>query len=291
MMMRRMPEPHTSEGIYWLGDPASRDPAIVGEAVACLSQLAGRDYVPPAFCLTAPPHEVTPDGSLGAGAAAIARMYQRLASVSGQPDPPALVRSALVGDEPPSWAPMPWTFFNVAGLEALLEAVTECVAPYVSERARAYRAARSHAAGDVMLAVLVQRFIAADVCSSVAAGGGAVTIRSRWGLCEELAGGDGWDTIALLDGGLTVAGQAVADKRRMAVPGDGGVLEVDVPAAKRTVPCLDEAQARRLAQLVMAVERRAGCPVEAEVAWRDGRMYLLWCVPGHAPGGPVPLRA
>ena len=272
------------EGVYWLGDPASRDPAIVSEPVACLARLADlAEYLPPAFCLTAPPFEALPDGSLGAGAAAIARMYAQLARVASQPDPAVVVRSALVGSSRPaaSWIPAPWTFVNVAGPEVLLEAVTECVAPYVSDRARAYRAAHSGCSAEVMLAVMVQHFIAADVCSTVLAGPASedVMIRSRWGLLE-LTGAGGWDTTVLRRSDLAVLQRTTADKRRMTVAGDGGVIQVDVPSAKRQVACLADAQARQLAELAAGIQERVGGPVEAEIALQEDRMYLLWCTPG-----------
>ena len=275
--------PGTRRGAYWLGDPASQDPAVVGAAVACLARLAGREYVPAAFCLTAPPLEVAPDGSLGAGTDLIAGLYGRLAEVTGQSDPAVVVRSALVGSGPAaSWVPAPWTFVNVAGMEALSEAVTECAAPYASDRARAYRAARA-AAVEVALAIVVQRFVPADVCCRVSTGadGQAVTIRSRWGLCDLTGTGD-WDTTVVRRADLALVERTIADKRRMTVPGGGGVVQVSVAPGRRLVPCLDDGQAGRLAGLAAEISAGAGGPVEAEVAWRDDRMHLLWCEPGHA---------
>jgi pyruvate,water dikinase len=282
--MQHRSVPGSGQGVYWLGDPATLDPVVVGEAVACLGRLAELEFSPPAFCLTAPPFEVQPDGSLGAGAAAVARMYARLARVAGGPEPAVVVRSALVSrSRPASWVPGPWTFYNVAGVEALREAVTECVAPYASDRARAYRAARSGKAADARLAVLVQRFITADACAIVISGADSdtVTIRSRWGL-GDLTGPDGWDTAVLRRPGLAVIRRTIAEKRRMTVAGDGGVIEVDVPATKRLLACLSDVQAGRLAELAAAIQVRLGRSVEAEVAVQDGRSYLLWCVPGAA---------
>jgi pyruvate,water dikinase len=283
-MLRHMSAPGAGEGAYWLGDPATRDAAIVSEPVACLGRLSDlADYLPVAFCLTAPPVEAQPDGSLGAGEAVIAEMYAQLATVAGQPDPAVVVRSALVGSSrpAPSWIPAPWTFVNVAGAEALCEAVTECVAPYVSDRARAYRAARSSCPAEVMLAVVIQRFIAADVCSNVVIGADSedVMIRSRWGL-GDLTGAGGWDTTVLRRSDLAVLQRTTADKRRMTVAADGGVIQVDVPPAKQQAACLADVQARQLAELAAGIQQRVGGPVEAEVALQEGRMYLLWCIPG-----------
>lgn len=278
------------QGAYWLGDPASRDPAVVGEAVACLARLADLDQVPPAFCLTAPPVEVLLDGSLGAGADAMAGLYGRLGEAAGQPEPAVVVRSALVGSSAAvSWVPTPWAFFNVVGMEALREAVTECAAPYVSDRARAYRAAHADPAVDVVLAIVVQQFVPAQVCSRVAADATApaVTIRSRWGLCD-LTGSGGWDTAVVRRFDLAVLERTVADKRQLTVAGQGGVLQVSVPPARRRVPSLDDGQARQLAELGVSIAARAGGPVEAEVAWQHGRMHLMWCVPGQAPAPARP---
>ena len=293
-MSEHVPVPGGGEGVYWLGDRATREPAIVGDPVACLGRLADLDCQPPAFCLTAPPLRAMPDGSLAAGVAAIAAMYPRLAAVAGVPDPAVVVRSALVGSATaPSWIPAPWSFSNVAGQEALCEAVTECVAPYVSDRASAYRAARSPAAAGVTLAVLVQRFIAADVCAKVSVGapGVSIVIRSRWGLYELTGSGSGcdgpggWDITRLRRPDLAVLQQTIADKRSMTVAGDGGVLQVDVPPARRQVACLAAGQARELAELAARIQVRIGRPVEAELAIQDGRPHLLWCEPGQANPG------
>lgn len=289
MTSQHRSEPGTGQGAYWLGDPASQDPAVVGEAVACLGRLAGLEYVPAAFCLTAPPLEVRLDGSLGPGTDVIAGLYARLAEVAGQPDPAVVVRSALAGSaRAVSWVPAPWTFFNVAGMEALSEAVTECAAPYASDRARAYRAAHA-AAVEVVLAIVVQRFVPADVSSRVSTGadGQAVSIRSRWGLCD-LTGSGGWDTAVVRRSDLAVIERTTADKRRMTVPGDGGVVQVSVAPGNRRVPCLDDRQAARLAGLATEIAAGAGGPVDAEVAWRDDRMHLLWCEPGQATAAARP---
>jgi phosphoenolpyruvate synthase/pyruvate phosphate dikinase len=272
------------KGSYWLGDPASQDREVVGDAVACLGRLADLEQVPPAFCLTAPPFGVLADGSLAEGATSVARMYARLASMTGRSDPPVVVRSALVGSrQPASWVAAPWTFWNVAGLEALRTSVTECAAPYVSDRARAYRAARPGQPADAVLAILVQPFIAAEVCSHVrvAFGGEHVTIRSRWGLCEFVEEG-GWDTMTLRRADLSVIQRTIADKREMAVAGQGGVVRVDVPASNRLVGSLSDDQARRLAGFAARIAPQVGRPAEAEVAWRAGQMHLLWCEPDQA---------
>jgi rifampicin phosphotransferase len=274
------------DGICWLGDPASQDSAVVGEAVACLGRLADLEEVPPGFCLAAPPFGVGGDGSLAEGSTAIARMYARLAQVTGRPDPPVVVRSALVGGSrfAASWVNAPWTFWNVAGLEALRTAVIECIAPYVSDRARAYRAARPGSPVEVVLAVLVQQFIATEVCSHVrlTAGADDIAIRSRWGLCE-LAPVSGWDTTVLRRADLSVVQRTVADKGEMTIADHGGVSRVEVPARRRLMGSLAEADARRLAEFAVRVAPRLGQPSEAEVAWRGGQMHLLWCEPVNGP--------
>lgn len=283
--------PGEEAGTCWLGDPASQDPAVVGEAVACLGRLTGREPVPPAFCLAAPPLDVCADGSLAAGSVSLARMYARLASVAGRPDPPVVVRSALIGRARPvaSWVAEPWTFWNVSGLEAVRTAVIECAAPYVSDRARGYRIARA-ADADVRLVIVIQQFIAARACSrvSVGPGGDEVLIRSCWGLCDVAADGV-WDTVIVRRADLSVLRRTIADKRQMAVAGDGGVVHADVPAFQRLARSLDVAQARRLAELAVRIEPEAGGPVEAEVAWTGSQMHLLWCEPGQARGDTASL--
>ncbi|HUD39152.1 MAG TPA: PEP/pyruvate-binding domain-containing protein [Streptosporangiaceae bacterium] len=273
----------SSSGIYWLGEPPSTDPALVGEEFACLSRLADLRCVQPGFCLTAPPYHVDEDGMLRPGAAELARAYTRLAATAGEADLPVVVRSELAGAAPAAScsAGAPWTFFNVAGTEALIAAMIECLAPYASARARAYRSVDQGSASDIRVAVHVQRFVRCDVCVRVRTGRpdgpGTVRVQARWGACEESARTRGRDVMLLRRSDLAITRTEIGRKDRMWVPEAGGVTEVDVPAAHRTAACLSEPRAQEAARLSLDIESALGAPVEAEVWLAGGRLVLAWC--------------
>lgn len=276
---------------------------MVGEEFACLSALAGLSYVQPGFCLTAPPFDVDHQGELKPDGAALVRAYRLLSGRGTGPGRPVVIRARLAGTRPPppSWVPAPWTFFNVAGSEAVTGAVIECLAPYASTRARSFRSAAREPASQVRMAVQVQPFVPAEVCATVstrppsgastagprAAGlnvagesrGGRNTllIQARWGLPEDSPGPAARDLVTLRRSDLAFTGRRIGPKNRMWAAGDGGVIEVDVPAPLRTSPCLSDGQARQIAELSLEIESKLGRAVEAEVMLAAGRIHLAWC--------------
>jgi phosphoenolpyruvate synthase/pyruvate phosphate dikinase len=285
----------SSSGIHWLGEPASTNPALVGEKFACLSRLRDLRCVQPGFCLTAPPYEVDDDGMLRPDAEALARAYTRLAKTA---DLPVVVRSelagaalagaalagpALAGAAPPASysARAPWTFFNVAGTEALISAVIECLAPYASARARAHRSVDEGSVSEIRVAVHVQPFVRSDVCVRVCTGRSdaqdTVRVLARWGACEESARTRDRDVTLIRRSDLAITDTEIGRKDRMWVPEGGGVIEVDVPAERRAAACLSEPHAREVARLGLEIESVLGAPVEAEVLLADGRLLATWC--------------
>jgi phosphoenolpyruvate synthase/pyruvate phosphate dikinase len=287
-------------GIVWLGEPPGFDPAVVGEEFACLSALAGQSSVQPGFSLTAPPFEVDNAGELQPDVAALARAYRRL-SGGHRPDLPVVIRGRLTGTGPPplSWVPAPWTFFNVARIEAVTDATVECLAPYASSRARSFRSAVQGPAvamrrapmtwqgpaSEATMAVQVQPFVPAEVCATVTSRASAdaagerdtLLIQARWGLPEDSARAGGWDLITLRRSDLAVTSRRTEPKNQMWVADAGGVIEVDVPVPLRTSACLTDDQARRIGELSLTAESRLSSPVEAEIMLAAGRLVLAWC--------------
>jgi phosphoenolpyruvate synthase/pyruvate phosphate dikinase len=275
--------PRESSRIHWIGEPPSTDPALVGEEFACLSRLLDLRCVQPGFCLTAPPYDVDEDGMLRPGAAELARAYTRLAAMAGEADLPVVVRSELVGAAPPASysARAPWTFFNVVGIEALISAAIECLAPYASARAREHRSIDKGSVSDTRVAVHVQRYVRSDVCVRVRTGRpdgpGTVRVQARWGACEESARTRDRDVTLIRRSDLAITRTEIGRKDRMWVPEGGGVIEVDVPAERRIAACLSEPNARAVARLGLDIESALGAPVEAEVWLAGGGRVLAWC--------------
>jgi phosphoenolpyruvate synthase/pyruvate phosphate dikinase len=287
-----------SAEVFWLGDPGSRDAGKVGGKVAHLSRLAVDFRVPPAFCLSTSPVDAS---DLSAGfRRVLADAYRTLGHRCGQADLPVAVRSSAVDEDSPtaSFAGQHETFLNVVGLDALVDAVTACLASVVSERAREYR--RHHLLSDTpsRAAVLVQQLVVADVSgvlfslNPVTGERGEILLTVSWGLGQSVVGGRVTpDTYVVDRTDLGVIRKVIAEKRSMTVVVPRGVREVDVPSRMQRMPCVDERQLREMARVGLEVERRMGWPVDLELSWSDGALYVLQCRPVTAVGGQAVVTA
>jgi pyruvate,water dikinase len=295
--------------VAWLGEPACQDPVLAGGKTANLSRLAGKHRVPPGFCLTTAAFKA----ALAAGVtldeqveripmlpapidAGLAAAYRALADRCGIPAPAVAVRSSAADEDGlgASFAGQHATYLNVAGADAVAEAVWRCWASARSARSLAYRRQQGLALDATGLAVLVQQLIVADA-SAIAFSTHPVTgrrdevvINASWGLGESIVGGTVTpDTYRIRKADLTAAGWHVAEKGRMTVATTGGTREVDVPSFLRARPALTERQAAEIAGLALALEAEMGWPVDIECAYQDDILYLLQCRPITTPARRV----
>lgn len=195
--------------------------------------------------------------------------------------PRVAVRSSARGEdsESQSFAGQHDTLLDVAGDDALLEAVKVCWASLWSDRAAAYR--KGEPAG--LIAVVVQKMVHAD------AGGVLFTVdplgdrphrmvvEGCWGLGEGLVSGRVTSDLWVLDDrSLEVVEERIRYKVTQCVPvGPGQVGLVKVDAAARNAPCLDPDRLRELAGLAGQLRSRYGAEQDVEWAVRDGELWLL----------------
>src|SRR5439155_25995762 len=129
--------------IAWLGEERAHNELLVGGKAAALSRLAASFRVPSGFV-------ATPESD----AAAIAAAYEAL----GQPR--VAVRSPAVGEDglEHSFAGQLETFLNIAGVDAVVDAVARCRASAESARVVDYMRARGvlRAAVSVLVQELVE---------------------------------------------------------------------------------------------------------------------------------------
>jgi pyruvate phosphate dikinase-like enzyme len=268
--------------VHWLGS-ADTDQATVGEEIACLSRLSRDHVVPPAFCLTAPVLEVLADGSLESDGAVISEAYRTL--LASETDTGVDLRSCLVRPDLPvvTWVSQPWSFRNVVGAEGVIAGVTECLAPYASARARAYRQRYGADHAPPTLAILVARFVEPNISTLVwsyrsLSGTHAVLVTANWGIAESLADpAVSPDRYLVRRSDLALLASHVGDKRVMVVPEAGGVTAVPVPHRLRDRRCLEGFQVSAMAGISLDVERFMGGPVQVEMAQQDGVIHVLWC--------------
>jgi len=272
--------------LLWLGDPSSFDVALVGGKAANLSRLARMyDRVPDGFSL---PVSVMDQGHPFDLRDEIDRAISDLMACHRLTELLVAVRSSAVEEDSAivSFAGMHETYLNVAGTEAILQAIVHCWESARSTRALEYRRQRGLSVENVQLAVLVQQLIVSDVSivafsmNPVAVNRDEVMINASWGLGESLVSGTVTpDTFVVRKSDLELTSQTIADKGRMTVAVPGGTREVDVPHFLRSEACLSDEQLIEVAQLALSLEAIMRYPVDVECAYAGEKLYLLQCRP------------
>jgi len=237
--------------------------------------------VPPGFCVTSAAHRrlrgLTPrqDEAL---AAAIVAAYQQLGGG------PVAVRSSATAEDgsSSSFAGQQETFLGVRGEDELLGAIGRCWESLDSARSLAYRRQQGVDPGDLAMAVVVQRLVAAEVAGVLFTRdpldpeGQRMLVEASWGLGESVVSGLVTPDRFHLDrktGAVSERHVALKTVQRAAA----GVEPV--PPERQGQPCLDDARLAQLADLGRQVEQLYGGPRDVEWAWADGRFWLLQARP------------
>jgi pyruvate,water dikinase len=234
---------------------------------ACAADLRAR------LCAAPLPHAL---------AAELTTAHGELRHRSGHAD--VAVRSSATTEDASdaSFAGLQDTYLWVADADRMLDRLRACWASLYSVESISYRRHRGIAEREVAMAVVVQAMVdsrAAGVMftrSPTTGDRSVITIEGAWGLGSAVVGGevtpDRW-VLGKITGEITV--RDISDKhvehRRAR---EGGVESVEVDAARRREPCLDDAQLERLRQVARQVERHYGCAQDIEWAI-DARGDLL----------------
>ena len=107
-----------------------------------------------------------------------------------------------------------------------------------------------------------------------------VVINSSWGLGESVVNGTVTpDTYIVRKADLALVTRQIHEKLRMAGTVAGGTKEVDVPFPLRSQPAATDEQIEEMARLAIELELTMGWPVDMELAFHGGHLYLLQCRP------------
>ena len=220
-----------------------------------------------------------------ATAAAIAGAYAALGVDA--PVPVAVRSSATVEDLPGlSAAGQHDTYLNVHGEAAVIDAVRRCWASVWSARAIGYRARHGISAGDVSIAVVVQRLVPAEAAGvmftidPVDGDRDKVVVSANWGLGESVVSGDVTPDVAVVDRASgTLVSYQLGGKEVMTVAVGAGTLETETPDDLRSTPVLSPDQAAELARVGLAIEKLHGEPVDVEWARADGELWVVQARP------------
>jgi pyruvate, water dikinase len=198
------------------------------------------------------------------------------------------VRSSATGEDgsDASFAGMNATITNVAGEDALIDAVLRCWMSLFSPRVVTYRASRNFRA-DPAMAVVVQQMIASDkagVAFTADPSTGAqdrVVVEAAFGLGEVVVSGEVEpDTYIVSKETLEVLNIRLGHKAFKIVRGpDGHNSPIDLDDTQADARVLDDDELRCIAELAMAIERHNGCPQDTEWAIAGGNTYLVQARP------------
>jgi pyruvate,water dikinase len=208
---------------------------------------------------------------------------------------PVAVRSSATAEdtESASFAGMNETFLNVAGTEAVVDAVRRCWASLFGARTVFYRAKRGFGQADMDIAVVVQRQVPstrAGVMFTVDPATGArdrLVIEGSFGLGESVvAGRVSPDRYVVQKDTLAIVSREVREKA-VAIEGaaGGGTVTRELAADEAGRPVLTDDETRELARLGREIELHYGSPQDTEWAFDpEGRAWILQSRPVTAVG-------
>jgi phosphohistidine swiveling domain-containing protein len=315
--------------------------ALVGGKAANLGEMTAAGLpVPPGFCITTRAYEqVASEAGLEAlldaqaGNAANSEQLAELAQAArtlilnatvpepvaasitsayrffcaGSPIPVAVRSSATAEDLPfASFAGQQETYLNVAGPEALLDAVRRCWASLWTDRAVSYRASLGLDQRRVRLAVVVQRMVEAEVAgvlftaNPVTGKRRQAVIDANPGLGEAVVSGlTNPDHFVVNTASGEIVERHLSDRRIVIRATAGGGTVQAESSARPGEASLSDAQIRELARLGARVEAHFGAPQDIEWAIdAAGKLWLtqsrpittLYPLPANAPDNDDELR-
>lgn len=255
--------------VLGLDEIGEADAAHVGGKAYHLAQLQQAGLpVPAGFCLTTHATRSWDDAARAALLAAYRAMGGGFVAV----------RSSAPGEDgdDASYAGIFCSVLGVAGEEALLDAVEQCVASLNTPLASRYRKNLGVEA-DSAMAVLILRMVDARAAGIAYSSSPLDPVRRNihvntvWGLAEPLASGcvEGDGFVVTRSGKLLH--RSVADKPlQLTMTG-----EVPVPETQRRVASLTDCEAKKVARMAVKAEKFFGRPQDVEFAFDAGQLWLL----------------
>jgi phosphoenolpyruvate synthase/pyruvate phosphate dikinase len=215
--------------------------------------------------------------------------YDRLCVTSGHPTVAVRSSGAEEDSAGASFAGQFASVLGVQGHEALLEALKECWASYLSPKSLRYRAQRGFVIGpEPHLAVIIQVQVfsmKSGVLFTVhplEPRSDTACIEANFGTGDSVAGGLATpDTLTISRSDGEVVEAHIGTKHRMtSVSSEKGTAVVEVEDSKTTTAVLTDAEARELLRLGLRIEQLLGGPQDIEWAYdAAGRLWILQARP------------
>ncbi|MCX6873524.1 MAG: PEP-utilizing enzyme [Verrucomicrobia bacterium] len=258
-----------------------RDPAAVGGKALNLARLINAGFpVPGGFAVTTSACRAAEDAAEPPAEVrdAILTAYRGMGS------PVVAVRSSATAEDlaEASMAGQYETFLEVAGEQEVVAAVIKCWASLHSERARAYLTECGIDRAKVVMAVVVQKLVAADVAGVLFTANprpgalGEMLIESSWGLGEAVVAGLVQPDTFVLDRATGAATSVrTADKTVWIPAGTRSKGGQPTPDGLRQKLSLNSRQVLALWRLGLQVMEHFGSAQDIEWAIEGDHVYLL----------------
>jgi pyruvate,water dikinase len=197
------------------------------------------------------------------------------------------VRSSATAEDMPgsSFAGMHDTYLDIRGIDQVFDAVRRCWASGWTARAASYRKAQGFDHDSMLVAVVIQKMVAADVSGVLFTGNPfthserEIVINSSWGLGEAIVSGITQPDEFVLDKPTgTVKQRALGPKTVMIVRDESGsgTRQQDVDEERRSRYSLDDGQLTELARLGRRIEDvYLGIPQDIEWAHDEDGFHVL----------------
>jgi Pyruvate phosphate dikinase, AMP/ATP-binding domain/Cyclic nucleotide-binding domain len=273
----------------------ARETALYGSKAVGLGEAA-REGLP------VPPGVALSGDLVEAVASSDERAMAKLAKAIAPLQPPFAVRSSAVDEDgaAASFAGQHLTMLNVHSATDVPSAVRDVWWSANSDSAITYRQ-RVGLFTRPSVGVVVQTLLNPEVAGVMftenpVSGADERLIEASWGLGEAVVAG----LVVPDDFRLDRSGRVLerkAGRKRIAVRSlpTGGTIEEQVPPAKMTELCLNDAQLAALSELALRCEQVYGPRRDIEWAFQGGTLYLLQCravttgeARADAPAGPPP---
>lgn len=193
------------------------------------------------------------------------------------------VRSSATAEDLPgaSFAGQQDTFLNVTGIEAVCKHVGQCWASLFTDRAIIYRIQKGIDHRRVLMSVIVQRMIFADVsgilftADPVSSNRKIISIDAGFGLGEAMVSGlVNADNYKVRDGQI-IDQQIAIKKMAVYASADGGTKEQPLDKEKQTAHALTAEQVLRLEVTGRKIEQYFGSPQDIEWSLAGNKFYIL----------------
>jgi pyruvate,water dikinase len=201
--------------------------------------------------------------------------YADLSERTGHDEVPVAVRSSATCEDQPdaSFAGEHDTYLWIRSSAQVQQHVLRCWASLYTDRAIAYRRQVAYAEESAAMSVGIQQMVmprtsgVAFTLNPINGDRSQIAIDASWGLGEAVVSGSVTPDNYLVDKVVgEITSRTISPKTVEHVLVGDRVVEVEVDAARRDVPCLSDPEIRAVAALARRSERHYGCPQDVEWA-------------------------